>query len=135
MSKRNERDPGADANLAKRKREDKFCIPCHDSQGSARKEIPPQKVAMGISGSLYCPKDKLRFSAGSKACLNCGGALLNMDELMASSRNSPSNEICVECHMADEVHQITRHSIFNKEKLNKCLDCHTGHSDCGSCHH
>jgi hypothetical protein len=135
MSKRNEKAPGAEADLAKRKREDKYCIPCHDSQGPARKENQPEKASMGISSSLYCPKDKLKFPAGSKTCSKCGGALLNVDELMERSHSSPSNEICMECHMAEEVRQIKRHTIFNNEKLKKCLDCHTGHNDCGSCHH
>ena len=135
MSKRNEKDSSADADLAKRKKEDSFCIPCHDSQGSTRKGIQAEKVAVGISGSLYCPKDKLRFPAGSRSCSRCGGALLNVDELMERSRNSPSNEICMQCHIPEEVRQIKRHTIFNNEKLKKCLDCHTGHNDCGGCHH
>lgn len=135
MSKKNEQDSTAKVDLAKRIREDKLCIPCHDSQGAIKKAIYSEKNTMGISGMLYCPKDKLTFSPDNQSCSKCGGALLNIDELMARSRRSPSNEICMECHRMEEVRQIKRHTIFNNDKLEKCLDCHKGHDDCGSCHH
>jgi len=135
MSKKTEKDSATKANLAKRISEDNFCVPCHDSQGGIKKEIYSNKSAMGISGTLYCPKDKLSFSPDNKACSKCGGNLLNMDELMARSRRNPSNEICMECHLVEEVRQIKRHTLFNNDKLGKCLDCHKGHNDCGSCHH
>jgi hypothetical protein len=135
MSKRTEKGSTTKANLAKRISEDKFCVPCHDSQGAIKNGIYSNESPMGISGTLYCPKDKLRFSPDNKSCSKCGGALLNMDELMVRSRRSPSNEICMECHMMEEVRQIKRHTIFNNDKLGKCLDCHKGHDNCGSCHH
>ncbi len=135
MSKRNAKDSATKASLAKRIREDESCVPCHDSQGAIKKEIHSSKSTMGISGTLYCPKDKLRFSPDIKSCSKCGGILLNIDEIMTKSRKSPSNEICMECHRVEEVQQIERHTIFNNEKLRKCLDCHKGHDDCGSCHH
>lgn len=135
MSKRNEKDSVTKTNMAKRLGEDKFCVPCHDSQGVIKKEIYSNKSTMGISGTLYCPKDKLRFSPDNKLCSKCGGTLLNIDELMARSRRSPSNEICMECHLMEEVRQIKQHTIFNNDTPGKCLDCHKGHDDCGSCHH
>jgi len=135
MSRKDGKDSTAKADLAKRKGEDKFCGPCHDSQGAIKKEIRSGKDAKGIAGTLYCPKDKLQFSADSKSCSKCGGTLLNIDEVMARSRRNPSNEICTECHMAEEVRQIKRHTIFNSDKLGRCLDCHKGHDDCSSCHH
>ncbi len=135
MSKKTEKDSSVKANLAKRFRDDTFCAPCHDSQGSVKKGIQDRTTNMAISGTLYCPKDRMKFSPDSRFCSKCGGALLNINELMAQSRKTPSNGICVECHMTEEVQQIKRHAIFNNEKLKQCLDCHQGHNDCGSCHH
>jgi hypothetical protein len=135
MSRKDRPDPGKKAVLAKRIREDTFCVPCHDSNGSVKKEIYAGKREMTISGTSFCPKDKLRFAAGTKSCSKCGGPLININQVMAISSKNPSNEICIGCHAMEEVIQIDRHKIYNNNKLSKCLDCHKGHDDCGSCHH
>jgi hypothetical protein len=134
MSGRNQVDPNRTAVLAKRIGEDQACIPCHDSQGMLKKEVHSGQGIPNISGTLFCPKDKLRFSAGTALCSKCGGSLLNINELTERSHRNPSNEICMECHRMEEVQQIRRHTIFNATKLKQCLDCHEGHDDCGSCH-
>jgi hypothetical protein len=131
---------GKSANAAKkdfsqRFKEDRFCLPCHDSDGAVKKDPSAAIQKIGISGTLFCPKDKARFPAGTKACAKCGGNLINIDESMERSRKSPSNGICMECHPMEEVGNIKRHRIFNAQKLQRCLDCHQGHDDCGSCHH
>lgn len=135
MSKRGKDDIAGKASLAKRIREDTSCVPCHDSQGVIKNDVLFNTSAMSIADTLYCPKDKLKLPPSNKSCPICGGILLNINEMMARSRSNPSNEVCKECHMVEEVQQIKRHSIFNHEKLGKCLDCHAGHDDCGSCHH
>lgn len=135
MSGRNAVDPNRKATLSKRIREDKFCIPCHDSQGGVKKEILAGRKSLDISNTLFCPKDKLRFPSGLGSCPKCGGNLLNINAVMEKSRQNPSNEICIECHGMDEAPQIRRHAIFNATKLRQCLDCHQGHEDCASCHH
>jgi hypothetical protein len=135
MSKKGEKDPKADENLARRAIEDRSCVPCHDSRGSIKKEIRADQKAVVIAGTLYCPKDKMRFSSDSRTCSKCGGILLNIDELMAKSRTDPSDDICRECHWVEEVQQIKQHTMLNANRLKKCLDCHQGHDDCGSCHH
>ncbi len=135
MSKREGKDPAAKANTERRQKEDRLCVPCHSKKEGIAKEAGLNKDAMGISGTLYCPKDKLKLPPDSKRCPKCSGPLLNMDALMATSAQSPSNDICMNCHLSEEIQQIKRHTIFNNEKLKKCLDCHTGHSDCGNCHH
>jgi hypothetical protein len=135
MSRKDPPDPGKKAVLAKRIREDAFCVPCHDSNGSVKKEVHADKREMSLSGTSFCPKDKLRFASSTKACSKCGGPLINISQVMAISSKNPSNEICIGCHAMEEVIQIGRHTIFNNNKLSKCLDCHKGHDDCGSCHH
>lgn len=121
--------------FSQRFREDRFCLPCHDSSGAVKKDPPGAIQKISISGTLFCPKDKSRFPAGTRACAKCGGSLINIDESMEKSRKNPSNGICVECHPMEEVHKIERHGIFNAQKLQRCLDCREGHDDCGSCHH
>ena len=135
MSANRKTVPDRKADLAKRIREDKACVPCHDSNGLVKKEIYSNSRVMGISNTLYCPKDKVRFSSGTKACSRCGGPLLDINALMALSRTSPSNEICAKCHLTEEVRQIKQHTARKPDMMNRCLDCHRGHNDCGSCHH
>jgi hypothetical protein len=135
MSKIRQKDSGTRANLSKRFREDRFCTPCHDPQGSVKKEVYLNLRSMGIAGTMYCPKDKLKYSSTARACSKCGGALLNIDELMTKSRQNPSNAVCIQCHMLEEVQKINEHALFGVEKLKGCLACHKGHNDCGSCHH
>jgi hypothetical protein len=135
MSGKNQVDANRKAVLAKRIREDQACIPCHDSQGKLKKADHSGTDIPSIMDTLYCPKDKLRFSAGTRLCSKCGGSLLNISELTERSRRNPSNELCMECHRMEEVQQIKRHTIFNATKLKQCLDCHQGHDDCDSCHH
>ena len=135
MSGKNKNGNTAKRDLSKRFKDDKFCIPCHSPDGLIKKEIFAGIEKIRISGTLFCPKDKARFPAGTNACAKCGGSLINIDESMERSRKNPSNGICIECHPMEEVHKIKRHGIFNAEKLQRCLDCHEGHDDCGSCHH
>lgn len=135
MSGRNQVDPNRKAVLAKRIGGDQYCIPCHDSQGKLKKAVHSGTGIPSIMGTRYCPKDKLRFSAGTQLCSKCGGSLLSINEVTQRSHQNPSNEICMECHRMEEVQQIKRHTIFNANKLKQCLDCHGGHDDCGSCHH
>jgi hypothetical protein len=135
MSRGSEKSVATKEDLLKRRREDTFCIPCHNAHGSNAKGAHSGGHSMAISGILYCPKDKLRFSPDTNACSKCGGMLLNIDEVMTRSRRNPSNEICKECHLSEEVRQIGRHAIYNQAKLRQCLDCPKGHDDCASCHH
>ena len=121
--------------LKNRFKEDRFCVPCHNSEGTVKRESSPASERMNISGTYYCPKDKLRLSAGSTSCPECGGKLIDINAAMEQSRTSPSNEVCIECHLIADVNAISRHQLFNADKLKKCLDCHRGHDDCGSCHH
>ena len=123
------------ADLAKRIRTDKACIPCHDSNGLVKKEVYRNSKRMGISGTLYCPKDKVSFSPGTRACSKCGGTLLDVNALMARSRANPSNEICAKCHLTQEIQQVKQHAALKPDVVNGCLDCHRGHNDCASCHH
>jgi hypothetical protein len=134
MSIRGRKDPDMKTRLATRIKTDNSCIPCHDSEGSVRKEVHSGDSATDIAGTLYCPKDKIRFSSGTESCSKCGGVLINISEVMERSRENPSNGICSECHRMEEVQQISWHTIFNSTKLKRCLDCHEGHDDCGSCH-
>jgi hypothetical protein len=127
--------PERKSDLARRIREDKTCIPCHESEGTVKKEIYSNRTMMEISGTLYCPKDKMKYSSGTKTCSKCGGPLLDINALMAQSRTNPSNEICRKCHMKEEVQQIRQHIALSPDVMNRCLDCHKGHNDCGSCHH
>jgi nitrate/TMAO reductase-like tetraheme cytochrome c subunit len=135
MSRKDKVDPNRKAALAKRAGEDPSCIPCHDSQGKLKKAAHSGADIPSIMGTLYCPKDKLRFSAGTQLCSKCGGSLLSISAVTERSHRNPSNEICMECHRMEEVQQIKRHTIFNANKLKQCLDCHRGHDDCDSCHH
>jgi len=135
MSGKNKVDPQKREGLVNRIRTDKFCIPCHDSQGAVKKDILISQSAVSISGTLFCPKDKLRFAPGIVACSKCGGPLININQVMERSRENPSNEICSGCHTMEEVQKIERHTIFNGTKLRQCLDCHKGHDHCDSCHH
>ncbi len=129
------RNPNRKTDLAKRMREDKSCIPCHDSNGLVKKAIYSKSKIMGIAGTLYCPKDKISLPPGTKACSKCGGPLLSINALMARSQTSPSNEVCINCHSKEEVQQIEQHAALKPHMVNQCLDCHKGHNDCGSCHH
>ena len=135
MSPGGKADPKRKERLASRIQTDKFCIPCHDSHGAVKKDILSSQEAMSITGTLFCPKDKLRFEPGMVSCSKCGGPLIDINQIMEISRKSPSNEICIRCHAIEEVRQIERHTIFNSTKLKECLDCHQGHDDCGACHH
>jgi hypothetical protein len=135
MSGRKGADPNRQAALAKRAGEEPSCFPCHDSQGKLKKAVRSSPEIPSIMGTLYCPKDKTRFPAGTTACSKCGGSLLDINEMTERSRRNPSNEICMECHQIEEVGQIKRHGIFNSTKLKQCLDCHQGHDDCAGCHH
>ncbi len=120
--------------LKKRLSEDKFCIPCHNSDGTIKKEIYKNSEAMKISDTYFCPVDKLRFPEKLNSCPKCGGKLININFLMEESKKNPSNKICRECHPDIEAQNIDAHITFKKEKLNKCLDCHADHDDCGNCH-
>jgi len=132
---RNTNNDAAQTISKKRFTEDQFCIPCHDSQGAMKKNMPAGVDRMNISGTLYCAKDKLRFPAGTKSCPNCGSSLININEFMEKSRAKPSNQICMECHLPNDVQAVKRHGLFNAAKLQRCLDCHKGHDNCGGCHH
>lgn len=135
MSGKAKSDDADRSRLNKRFKEDEFCLPCHSSEGLVKKEVLSSRDALNISGTYYCAKDKLRLPAGAKSCPKCGGNLIDINVSMERSRTNPSNGICIECHLIEEINTIKRHQLFNADKLTKCLDCHQGHDDCGSCHH
>ncbi|MBI5418347.1 hypothetical protein HZA55_10480 [Candidatus Poribacteria bacterium] len=121
--------------LQTRIKEDKFCIPCHNADGTIKKEIYKKTDVMKISDTYYCAKDRLRFPEEVNLCPKCSGKLLNLNKLMAQAKANPSNSICRQCHLDAEVQEIDAHITFKKEKLGNCLDCHKDHDDCGNCHH
>ncbi len=115
--------------LNRRIKEDSFCFPCHNSNGTIKLDT------MQITNSFYCPKDKLRFSKADKVCPKCGAALININELMENSKQRPSNKICRQCHLNKDVQAISAHIDINRKEQYNCLSCHVGHDDCASCHH
>lgn len=121
--------------LEKRIKEDNFCKPCHNPDGTIKKESYKKSEAMRITDTFYCPKDKLRFSEGIKVCSKCGGELININKLMEESKKNPSNEICRKCHPTKEVQEIKAHKTDDRKNQYNCLGCHEGHDDCGGCHH
>lgn len=120
--------------LKNRIKEDRFCIPCHNPDGTLKKEIYKNSDAMKIINTFYCPKDKLRFIDDIKVCPKCGGKLIDINLLMEESKKNPSNDICRQCHINTEVENLDSHITFKKDKLYNCLECHSGHDDCGGCH-
>jgi len=135
MSGEEKKDGNPRQRLGIRFQTDGFCNPCHDSEGLLKKARFGADSHKPISGTLFCPKDGLSYPAGTKVCSECGGVLLNIDELMERSHTSPSNDVCLACHTMEQVKKTESHSNFREDKLAMCIDCHAGHEDCGSCHH
>lgn len=81
-----------------RLREDTSRVPCHDAQGGLRQEVISKHKSMHISGTLFCPKDRLRFAPGRHGCSKCGGVLIHIGQVIKASRANPSNDICIGCH-------------------------------------
>ncbi len=121
--------------LEKRIKEDQFCIPCHNPDGTIKKESYKKSAAMRVTNTFYCPKDKLKFTEKVKACSKCGGELIDINNLMAESKKNPSNKICRKCHLDKDVLKIGAHKHIDKKDQYNCLNCHEGHDDCASCHH
>jgi hypothetical protein len=135
MSGNREKGTNDRERLNARFKQDRFCLPCHDSTGAVKKAGFSGSGGMTISGAFFCPKDRLTFPADTKSCPKCGGELINISEFMQRSRTNPSNEICAKCHPTAQLTVVKSHQVLKADKLSMCLSCHKGHDNCSSCHH
>jgi len=112
------------------------CVKCH---GEETMEVPKpdeKKHSMGLSGSTYCPKCKIRGEKDWKMCPKCGGALIDLYKLMRHSALNPDQKICRQCHfMEGELQSMHIENVGDKfDTAQDCLECHEGHNECGRCH-
>lgn len=136
--KSSEMTPEIKAVLEKRIKSEPICQECHRG-----KEIVVAKKS-GISGRLFCPKDKKIYKksgvarrGGKYYCPKHGIELIDIDEIAVKSAKEPKNEYCIACHPIDGGLNREHRKVISASRLTSiedCLKCHTSHSQCGGCH-
>lgn len=136
--KSSEMTPERKAALEKRIKSEPICQECHRG-----KEIVVTKKS-GISGRLFCPKDKKIYKksevarrGGKYYCPKYGIELIDIDEIAVKSAKEPKNEYCIACHPIDRDLNREHQKVMRASRLTSiedCLKCHTSHSQCGGCH-
>lgn len=120
----------------RQRRTDGRCVRCHGEGRVRHGHIESGNGAMGLSGTSYCPKCRVKGDGDWKMCPKCGGPLLDLDLVMRRSALSADDKWCRQCHFMEgsleAVHIQRAGGEFRAD--GDCLECHEGHKACSGCH-